>query len=75
MKFYNVVGLLYLETDASDVGLGVGLLQVREGMNCLCDEAPDDMALYPIAFTSKSLFSVETRYSTIERKAPDIFYG
>ena len=34
MKFYDASRPLYMETDASRVGLVAGLLQVREGMNC-----------------------------------------
>ena len=35
MKFYEVSKPLYLElTDASSIGLGAGLLQVRDGINC-----------------------------------------
>ena len=32
MKFFNESKALYQETDASRVGLGVWLLQIREGM-------------------------------------------
>ena len=52
-KFYDTSRPLYLETDASDVDLGAGLLQVRDGMNCGHDEVPDNAKLYPTAFTSK----------------------
>ena len=54
MKFYNERQALYLETDMSGVGLGASLLQVRESMNCTCDEAPNSIALCPIAFASKA---------------------
>ena len=33
MKCYDTSRSLYLETDVSGVGLGAGLLQVRDGMN------------------------------------------
>ena len=68
MKFYDETKPLYLETDASGVGLGANLLQTRDG-------APDNTILQPIAFTSKSLTSTEHRYSNIERKALCILHG
>ena len=45
VKFYNVARPLYLETDASSIGLAPGLLQVRDGMSCRCDEIPDNALL------------------------------
>ena len=66
MKFYDESRPLYLETDASGVGLGDGLLQVRESMICGCDEIPDDATLCPIAFTGKGLSNAEWCYSNVE---------
>ena len=34
MKFYDEMKPLYLETDASVIGLGATLLQTRDGMTC-----------------------------------------
>ena len=34
MKFYDDTKLLYLETDASGISLGVALLQLRDNKNC-----------------------------------------
>ena len=59
MKFYDASKPLYLETDASSIGLGTGLLQVRDCMNCRLDEALNNTALCPIAFTSGSLSSMK----------------
>ena len=42
MIFYDDTKLLYLETDASRVGLGAVLLQLYEGTTCQKDVAPDN---------------------------------
>ena len=39
---YHRRQLLYLEIDASGVGLVTGLLEVRDHMNCAQNEAPDN---------------------------------
>ena len=39
------------------------------------NEAPDNAALQPIAFESKTLASAETCYSNIEREAIGILHG
>ena len=55
MKFYDDIKLLYLETDASRVGLGTALLQLNDNTSFHKDMAPDNTILHPIAFASKSL--------------------
>ena len=65
MKFCDDTKLLYLKTDASGIGLGVALLQLRDNANCPKDTAPDNTILCPIAFASKSLTVGEWRYSNI----------
>ena len=69
MKFYDDTKLLYLETDASGVGLGAALLPLRDNTNCPKRHAPDNTILYPIAFASKSLTGAVQRYSNIECEA------
>ena len=59
MKFYDDTKLLYLETDASGIGLGAAPLQLRDNTGCQKDTAPDNTILCPIAFASKSLTGVE----------------
>ena len=51
------------------VGLGTGLLHVRDGMQVPKDRTPDNSELWLIALESKSLTSTETHYRNIEREA------
>ena len=75
MKFYNETKPLYLETDASGIGLGATLLQTRNGTACPKDTVLHYTILRPITFTSKSLTSADYRYSNIEREALGILHG
>ena len=75
MKFYDDSKPLYLETDASGVGLGAAPLQTCEGTTCQKDIVPDNTILHSIAFASKSLTRTECRYSNSEREVLGILYG
>ena len=75
MKFYDDTKLLYLEIDASGVGLGVALLEIHKGTTCQKDVAPENTILHPITFASKSLTGAECRYSNIKREALGILHG
>ena len=77
MEFCDDTKPLYLETDASRVGLGTALLQTQEGTTCQKDTVPDNTILHPIVFgsKSKSLMGTECRYSNIEREALGILHG
>ena len=75
MKFYDDTKPLYLETDASGVGLGAALLQTCEGTTFHKDTVPDNTVLCPIAFASKSLTGTEHRHSNLEREALGILHG
>ena len=75
MKFCDDTKPLYLEADASRVGLGVALLQMHEGTACQKGIAPDNTTLHPTAFASKSLTGAECRYSNIGREALGILHA
>ena len=61
--------------DASGVGLGVGLLQVRDHIKCPSDDMPDNAILSSTAFTTMSVSSAEIRCSNIEREVLGVQYG
>ena len=75
MKFYDDTKPLYLETDASGVGLGAALLQLCKGTRCQKDVVPDNTILCPIVFASKRLTDTEQRYSNIKQEALGILHG
>ena len=66
MRFHDETKPLYIETDASGVGLGAALLQTKENMSFHRDKAQDNSILKPIVFARKSLILAEKRYSNIE---------
>ena len=59
LSYYDCTQPLVLQTDASEYGLGAALLQNNR----------------PIAFASKTLTDVETRYVNIERECLSVCYG
>ena len=73
MKFYDKSKLLYLET--SGIGLGAALLQLFDNTVCQKGVASQNIALHPIAVTSKSLTGAEQRYSNIKQEALGILHG
>ena len=75
MKLYDDTKPLYLETDASCVGLGAALLQLHNDTACQRDVAPDNTSLRPITFASKSLTVAEWKYSNIKQEALGILHG
>ena len=52
MSFYIEKEQWYIETDALGAGLGINLLQVRDGMQFPGNEAPDDEVLQPTVFAT-----------------------
>ena len=75
MKYYDARKPLYLETDASGVGLAATPLQVRDNLDCGYDETPEIAMLQPIVFASKSLSSAECKCSNIGREEPRMLHG
>ena len=75
IKFYDDTKLLYLKTDASRIGLGSALLQLRDNTFCKKGTAPDNTIFQPITFASKSLLGAEWRYSNIECEVLGILHG
>ena len=75
LTFYDDTKQLYLETDASGIGLGAALLQIRDNTGCQKDTASDNTILCPIAFASKSLTGTEQRYSNIKHEVLRILHG
>ena len=75
MKFYDDTKLLYLETDASRIGLRAALLQLHDNTACQKGTAPNNTILCPITFASKSLTDAEWRYSNIKCEALGIPHG
>ena len=61
MKLYYKMKLLYLETDASRIGLGATILQKIMGTSCPRDQPPDNIILRPIAFLSKSMTRLQQK--------------
>ena len=59
LAYYNRSQPLSIQTDASEYGLGVALLQNNR----------------PIAFASKTLTDMETRYANIECKCLSVVFG
>ena len=59
LAYYNHIQPLVLQTDANEYGLASALLQNYR----------------PIAFASKTLTDVETRYTNIERECLSVCYG
>ena len=65
LKFYDPNLPIFIETDASQNGIGVVLLQPLDS-NFTLDENNIPTKLMPVAFASKTLISAERNYANIE---------
>jgi len=76
LQYYRPEKSLYIESDASKIGLGAALLQIDPKIQTEYDtEIPPTECLRPIAYGSKSLTTTEQNYSNIEREALGILHA
>ena len=81
LHYYAPYRRLYLEVDASKVGLGATLLQSTKSstqeVNCpiLKDGIPSQDTLRPVAYASKALTETEMRYANNERELLAVLHG
>ena len=73
LQYFNPKEQVFIEADASGVGLGACLLQRDPSLECPADDPYYN--LRPVAFSSKSLTDTETRYSNIERELLAVVYA
>ena len=74
LKFYDPNLPIFIETDASQNGIGVVLLQPLDSYFKL-DENNIPTRLMPVAFASKTLTSAERNYANIERELLGVVFG
>ena len=74
LKFYDPNLPIFIETDASQNGIGVVLLQPLDS-NFTLDENNIPTKLMPVAFASKTLTSAEHNYANIECELLGVVYA
>ena len=74
LKFYDLNLPIFIETDASQNGIGVVLLQPLDS-NAKLNENNIPTKLMPVAFASKTLTSAEHNYANIERELLGVVFG
>ena len=74
LKIYDASLPMYIETDASQNGIGVILLQPIDS-NFTLDEYDIPTSLIPVAFASKALTSAECNYANIKRELLGVVFG
>ena len=74
LKFYDPNLPIFIETDASQNGIGVVLLQPLDS-NFTLNENNIPMKLMPVAFASKTLTSAECNYANTECELLGVVFG
>ena len=74
LKFYDPNLPIFIETDASQNGIGVVLLQPLDS-NFTLNESIIPTKLMPVAFASKTLTSTEHKYANIECELLGVVFG
>ena len=74
LKFYDPNLPILIETDASQNGIGVVLLQPLDS-NFTLDENNIPTRLMPVAFASKTLTGAECNYANIECELLGVVFG
>ena len=74
LKFYDPNLPIFIETDASQNGIGVVLLQPLD-FNFTLNENNIPTKLMPVAFASKTLTSAECNYANIECELLGVVFG
>ena len=74
INFYDETKPLFLEMEASGVGVGAALLQTRSGNSCPRDKVPATGHTDPWHLWARACEAWE-RYSNIEREVVGILYG
>ena len=74
LKFYDPNLPIFIETDASQNGIGVVLLQPLDS-NFVLDENNIPTKLMPVAFASKTLTSAEHNSANIEHELLGVVFG
>ena len=74
-EFFFKKDPLYLKTEASGMGLGANLPQIKDIMNWSQNQTPDTSILWPIAFVSRSLSGTERKQQPQDRSTLNFIWA